>query len=327
MIRIRQCGHGALVNFKTCPPQNCCQCLEPMKIFGSGSAQLWPTLGYFPLPVRSAKTLCSSTITLRNASPPIYMSMCHLTCIHYLILTVDVCSHERMITRLLSLGNIMVASSEVRRGPYWHALEISLYASAYSRHIEAVLVGVSERLGLTSFSMLFEAYASQIAFSIRRAGRDFLQFPPHLLGFRDRKECAEVMLRAFTPTNLIAGGTPQDIDHGRTLFENHCENIEKSTEDGIRECFGDIVGLQIATWMDVEAEAEVDSEVLTEELDKRLKHVTMFTNRPGDFDDILRQNIDGVVAAILRTFGDQDISPDGAIFFALRPFDNTGSSA
>ena len=232
-----------------------------------------------------------------------------------------------MITRLLSLGNIMVASSEVRRGPYWHALEISLYASAYSRHIEAVLVGVSERLGLTSFSMLFEAYASQIAFSIRRAGRDFLQFPPHLLGFRDRKECAEVMLRAFTPTNLIAGGTPQDIDHGRTLFENHCENIEKSTEDGIRECFGDIVGLQIATWMDVEAEAEVDSEVLTEELDKRLKHVTMFTNRPGDFDDILRQNIDGVVAAILRTFGDQDISPDGAIILALRRFDNTGSSA
>jgi ataxia telangiectasia mutated family protein len=227
-----------------------------------------------------------------------------------------------MLTRLLSLGNIMVVSSAVRRGPYWHLLETCFHVSVYSRHIEAILVAVSERLGLASFSTLFESYASQIAYSIRQAGLDFLMLPPHLLGFKDHKDCAQAVFRAFTPTNVLADGSHESVAHGHKLFLNHCRAIQKSPEEGIRECFGDLVGLQITSWI----EENAGSGFSVEELDDHLKEKTMLTDRPADFDELLLQNIDGIFAAILRTLGDQDFSPDGAIVQALRHFDNTGKA-
>ena len=96
----------------------------------------------------------------------------------------------------------MVVSSAVRRGPYWHLLEAAFHSTHYYRHIEALLTSVSERLGLTRRSEIFDAYASQIAYSIRQSLDSVLRLPPHLLGYDDRKQCAEATFRAFTPTNI-----------------------------------------------------------------------------------------------------------------------------
>src|SRR5882724_9750454 len=71
-------------------------------------------------------------------------------------------SWEHMLTRFLHLGNAMVASSAVRRGPYWHLLEISLYESFYNPAVEAVVAAVADRLGLPDLRSLFEAYAPQL---------------------------------------------------------------------------------------------------------------------------------------------------------------------
>ena len=222
-----------------------------------------------------------------------------------------------MLTRMLSLGNIMVASSAVRRGPYWHLLEICLHSSQYTRHIEAILVGVSERLGLASFSALFEAYASQIAYSIRQARLDFLRFPPHLLGYRDRRDCAEAAFRAFTPTNVLAGGSePEAIAHGQRLFANHCRVIQKSAAEGLRECFGEIIGFQIVSW--------IETSPPTEQLDQLMKEKIMNVEGLEDFDKLLRQHVDSIVTAILRTLEDQDFSQDGTIVQALRAADSSG---
>jgi ataxia telangiectasia mutated family protein len=188
--------------------------------------------------------------------------------------------------------------------------------------VEAILLGVAERMGLTSFSMLFEAYASQIAYSIRQAGLDFLQFPPHLLGYQDRRECAAATFRAFTPTNVLAGGPkPEAIAHGQKLFANHCKVIQKSQPEGIRECFGDIVGFQIVSWID-----EHVGYPESKDLDKLLKAKAMPANEVGTFDDLLQQNVDGIAAAILRTLCDQDSSQEGTIAKALRSLDESGKA-
>ena len=63
-------------------------------------------------------------------------------------LTLHSSTYEHMLTRMLSLGNVMVASSAVRRGPYW---QICLHSQTYHCHIEAILKGVAEMLGLPSF--------------------------------------------------------------------------------------------------------------------------------------------------------------------------------
>ena len=203
----------------------------------------------------------------------------------------------------------MIVSSAVRRGPYWHLLEACLYSSLYSSHIEAILTGVSQRLGMASLSVLFEAYSSQLAYSIRQTDADFFRFPPHLLGHGDRKQCAEATFRAFTPTNILA--------NGEKLFENHCRVLQKSLADGLRDCFGDIVGVQITTWMDENQDGSVE---LAHLLKERMAQIS-------DFDLTLQQNIDSVVATILRALGDQDYSDNGPIMETLRKWDETGEFA
>ncbi|KAH7923978.1 hypothetical protein BV22DRAFT_1196306 [Leucogyrophana mollusca] len=231
-------------------------------------------------------------------------------------LTRDLTNYEQMLTRMLSLGNIMVVSSAVRRGPYWHLLEAAFHSPLYTKHIEAVLSGVSERLGLTRPSQLFEAYASQIAYSIRQALQDVLRLSPQLLGYKDRKQCAEATFRSFTPTNVMAGGPDlQAIAHGQNLFASHCAAIQRPPEEGIRDCIGDLVGFQIVYWLD---ETMADPETPASELEELLRAKGVMDAEQGALDRCIAHNADGIVTAIIRTLGDQDFSTDGAIVQGLR---------
>ncbi|KAJ6518821.1 hypothetical protein C8R45DRAFT_1116532, partial [Mycena sanguinolenta] len=232
-------------------------------------------------------------------------------------------NYENMLTRLLSLGNMMIVSSAVRRGSYWHLLEGSLHTNLYFLHTEAVLVGVSQRLGLPTFAVLFEAYASQLAFTIKARGADFLRFPPRLLGYSDRKECAEANFLAFTPTNIVADAENQATHVGRKLFEGHCKVLHKQVSDGIRACFADIVGYQILqTLLSFESGA-----MQTDELQTLLLERTMTEDNPTSFRDILRQNVDGVVTWIVRALGEQDFQANGPIANALEAVDASGKMA
>ncbi|KAJ7442296.1 hypothetical protein FB451DRAFT_1440423 [Mycena latifolia] len=233
----------------------------------------------------------------------------------------DLDNYENMLTRLLSLGNMMIVSSAVRRGAYWHLLEGSLHTAQYSLHTEAILGGVSQRLGLPTFAVLFEAYASQLAYTIKIRGADFLRFPPRLLGYNDRKECAEANFLAFTPTNLVA----EETSHvGRKLFEGHCKVLQKPLSEGIRDCFADIVGFQI-----LQALLSLDPEqpMPIDELKGLLLERTMTDDNPTEFDDALRDNVDGVVTWIVRTLGDQDFRSEGPIVSALEAVDASGKTA
>ncbi|KAF8906302.1 hypothetical protein CPB84DRAFT_1844550 [Gymnopilus junonius] len=224
-------------------------------------------------------------------------------------LTSQVDNFEHMLTRMLTLGNVMIVSSEVRRGPYWHLLETCVYSQLYTRHIETILTGIAERLGMPSLATLFEAYASQLAYSIGVAQTDFLTFPPHLLGYRNRKQYAEATFRAFTPTNIITGGT--------TRFENHCKVLQKNLVDGLQDCFGDIVGLQVAYVIN---SADVPKESLDQIIREKMALV-------ADLGIKFQDNMDGIIVQVLRCLGDQNCSENGPIVSALRSFDQTGKMA
>ncbi|KAF8630142.1 hypothetical protein AX15_003095 [Amanita polypyramis BW_CC] len=222
--------------------------------------------------------------------------------------TKDLDNFEYMLTRTLALGNIMVVSSEVRRGAYWHTLETCFFVTRYNSHIEAILNGVSQRLGLAKLSQLFDAYASQLAYSICKMNADIHQLPPYLLGYRDRLECAESTFRSFAPSTIV---------ENPNIFENHCAVIQKSVAQGIRECFGDIVGLLIVMWV-AEPEYSMDG------LNSYLKEHTAMND--DEFNETFHLNVDRITAAVLKCFGDQDVSQGGPIAIALRNFDSTGGS-
>lgn len=238
-------------------------------------------------------------------------------------LTKDLSNYEQMLTRTLCLGNIMVVSSAVRRGPYWHLIEAAFHSSHYTKHIQATLTGVSERLGLPKLSDLFEAYASQIAYSIRQASQDVCGLSPELLGYRDRKECAEATFRLFTPTNVMAGGNSEAVNHGRRLFLAHCAAVQKTVADGLQECLGDLIGFQLVFWLD---DGRVDCDTPPEQLKKMLKVKGVDLGQEQGFNNCVEQNAASIAAAVIRCLGDQDFSADGPIMQAIKAHDSSHSA-
>ncbi|KAJ3839321.1 hypothetical protein F5878DRAFT_130270 [Lentinula raphanica] len=225
---------------------------------------------------------------------------------------------EHMLTRILSLGNIMVVSSAVRRGPYWHLLEPCFYTSRFNRHIETILTGVSQRMGLHKLSDLFEAYAYQLAFSILKSEHNILQFPVNLLGYKDRKERAHKTIRAFTLANLVTVGDLTARKRGRNLFQGHCQAVQRSAEDVIRECFGDIVAYQVLTLLDGKALSKEQIEVELLE--------TLGTKDLSAFRETLKESVDVVAASLMRTLNEQDFTENGTIIRALQTFDGSNDS-
>ncbi|KAJ3745266.1 hypothetical protein DFH05DRAFT_1487185 [Lentinula detonsa] len=224
---------------------------------------------------------------------------------------------ELMLTRILSLGNLMVVSSAVRRGPYWHLLETCFYTARYNRHIETILIGVSQRMGLHKLSDLFETYAYQLAFSILKSEHNVLQFPVNLLGYKDRKERANETIRTFTPANLVAVGDATSREQGRSLFEGHCQAIQRPAEEVIRECFGDIVGYQVLTFLD-------DKDLTVEQLGTEILQ-TLGIQDLSVFHETLKDTVDSVAASIMRTLNEQDFTENGTIIHALHSLGSSKS--
>ena len=234
-----------------------------------------------------------------------------------------------MLTRLLCLGNIIITSSAVRRGPYWHLLETCLHSTVYTRHIESILRSAAERMGLHEFTELFEAYAVQLAYSIRLSGLDFTRLPPHLVGYSDRKGFARATFAFFSPANLLIGNTEgAESDEGIQFFKRHCLLIDKSVYEGMRLCFSEFAGYQVSFWFeDYHADLEQSrldgrrlpprpSEVnLSQRLSQKLQQFNLSSE--SEIQGLLEANIDRITVTVLRTLGDMDYSQNGPIFKAL----------
>ncbi|EJF64038.1 hypothetical protein DICSQDRAFT_178565 [Dichomitus squalens LYAD-421 SS1] len=222
-------------------------------------------------------------------------------------------NYESILTRLLCLSNVVISDASVRRGAYWHLLEVAFYSTVYLRHLKAVLNGIVERMGIETLSDLFNCYASQFAYSIRRARIDLFKFPSDLLGYRDRRECAEATFHSFTPTNLLDEGDAEEVEYGKELFVRHCQAVQKSEKAGLDECFPELVAYEIVYWLNHTPDLQVEAQ-----LEDRLRTKTGYNKTNSSFKDRLQLEADGIVVAILRSFGDQDISLNGPILDALQ---------
>lgn len=217
---------------------------------------------------------------------------------HFFLAMLTTCfSYEHMLTRMLSLGNIMITSSAVRRGPYWHLLETCAYSQQYSTHIEAILNGVSARLGFSSLSVIFESYASQIAYSMSQQDLDFSTFPPHLLGYRDKANSAEAAFRPCAPVNVWMGH--------RLKFEKHSKMLGKTALQGLEDCFGDIVGYGLL--LQVEHHSPDDIWTLLQDEMRPMEN----------FEVTFQENVDSTIVMILRCLGDQEFRKGGNVTAVL----------
>ncbi|KAH7327711.1 hypothetical protein B0J17DRAFT_620413 [Rhizoctonia solani] len=228
-------------------------------------------------------------------------------------LSISTDDFEGMLTRFMALGNVMVVSSSVRRGPYWHLLETCYHSTAFSRHMESVLVAVANRMGLTNLSQLFEAYASQIAFSTCLAQKDLTHIPSHLLGYNSTEERIKESFRLVGPTLLLVGGLREPVSHGIKQFQSLCKSIGISESEGLRNCFHDVIGLSIVFYH--EESLDEDTHKLSQEATADLKDVLLKRANDGCPPDEVPQDYlirvaPQIVVSIARTINgapDEDI--------------------
>lgn len=109
-----------------------------------------------------------------------------------------------MLTRILALGNAIVVSGAIARGPYWHMLETCIFTPEFNAHMQVVFEAIAARMGL-AHHRLFEVYADQIAWTLavdypdKQAEQDFLNVDPVVLGYKDQRAFAAASFRSFAP--------------------------------------------------------------------------------------------------------------------------------
>ncbi|KAL1684061.1 hypothetical protein EV122DRAFT_200304 [Schizophyllum commune] len=193
---------------------------------------------------------------------------------------------ESLLATILAMANMMI-TTVVRRRTYWNLLDRYFEApSGNQRFMESVLrcilTQVAQRIGMSQPTELFDVYASQIAYSMIKNGKDLNRLPPTILGYRDRLQCIAAAFRAFAPY-LISEG-----DYA--TFESYCTLLGKQADDGVRECFGDVVGDLVAR--DLDAGGPADQIAAAAGLNQ------------ATFDAFLAHSMDAVTVAILRAMGE-----------------------
>ncbi|KAL1659015.1 hypothetical protein GGF50DRAFT_66148 [Schizophyllum commune] len=193
---------------------------------------------------------------------------------------------ESLLATILAMANMMI-TTVVRRRTYWNLLDSYFEApSGNQRFMESVLrcilSQVAQRIGMSQPTELFDVYASQIAYSMIKNGKDLNRLPPTILGYRDRLQCIAAAFRAFAP--YLIG------ERDCATFESYCTLLGKQADDGVRECFGDVVGDLVAR--DLDAGGPADQIAAAAGLNQ------------ATFDAFLAHSMDAVTVAILRAMGE-----------------------
>ncbi|SPO27943.1 related to TEL1 - telomere length control protein [Ustilago trichophora] len=138
---------------------------------------------------------------------------------------------QHILTRALSLCNVAIANSAVRRSALFHLLEIVLATGMFPITIQQLFALVATRLGFSDASSCYQAFAGQITWGMATNNYDPLQVPWKMLGFTSKRECLEATFSACG-SMLLAAQTPE----GRTQFDALVQLTRRTQQQGLQEC-------------------------------------------------------------------------------------------
>ncbi|KAG8758789.1 Serine/threonine-protein kinase tel1 [Serendipita sp. 396] len=221
---------------------------------------------------------------------------------------------EGMLNRFIVLSNVMIASSPVRRGAYWHLIEVTLEAPHLTRYVVALLKCISTRLGFSGQQELYSAFAEQLAVQVHLNSGDFLQIPPRVLGFRNHKECADASFGVVVPVMIMAREASSYLTSARQdpFFIRYCKASQKSPDRALKECFPRLVAYAVVFHENTQS-APDNSAALKEWILQCAKDCG--ADNPMEY---VRVRADQIAAAILCYLADIGYEPDGPIAEGLR---------
>ncbi|TKY89101.1 hypothetical protein EX895_001632 [Sporisorium graminicola] len=138
---------------------------------------------------------------------------------------------QHILTRALSLCNVAIANSAVRRSALFHLLEIVLATNMFTTTVQHLFAQVSARLGFPDTSTCYQAFAAQITWGMTTNNYDPLQVPWKVLGFASKRDCLGATFAA-SGSMLLAAQTPE----GRTQFDALVQLTKRTQQQGLQEC-------------------------------------------------------------------------------------------
>ncbi|PVG01028.1 hypothetical protein CPB86DRAFT_728198 [Serendipita vermifera] len=229
---------------------------------------------------------------------------------------------EGMLTRFIALANLMVISSPLRRGVYWHLIEVTLDNPSYTRYLVPLLDGVATRLGLSGAQDLFRAHSAQISVQIINRQADFLQLPPRVLGFRTHKDCADATSAVVLPTTVVysKGRFRDDTRYHKGVlndpfFKRYCRAIKKEPVEVLRGCFAPLVAASIVFDQEDSSQSPRSQ---SSSLREWLLEVAQECESSMEPREYIRSQADNIVASLLCYWGDIDYREDGSIMQGMR---------
>ncbi|SJX64421.1 related to TEL1-telomere length control protein [Sporisorium reilianum f. sp. reilianum] len=138
---------------------------------------------------------------------------------------------QHILTRALSLCNVAIVNSAVRRSALFHLLEIVLATNMFGTTVQHLFAQVAARLGFADASTCYQAFAAQITWGMATNNYDPLQVPWKVLGFASKRDCLEATFAA-SGSMLLAAQTPE----GRTQFDALVQLTRRTQQQGLQEC-------------------------------------------------------------------------------------------
>lgn len=151
--------------------------------------------------------------------------------------------YEMTLTHSLAYGNVMIASAQRRRSPYYMLLYIASSSAPVVPQVLAILKGVAARLSLPSHRTLHDYYRRYL---VRARERDDLpispQTVPEIYGYASLSAVREAEIRDAAATLLHK----QDEKY-QDMFRNLCEVNRRDEPSVAADCLPLAVALALGT--------------------------------------------------------------------------------
>jgi ataxia telangiectasia mutated family protein len=206
---------------------------------------------------------------------------------------------EQMATRILVIGNALVASSPARHSALYHLIELALVEDNFHDHLCVVLGLTSKLLGFSSVSDLWLLYVTQITWAIINNGYSLEGLPFRVLGYKNQAEMLQQSFQRIA-SMLVAIGTDSALESLQTLSSL----AGKTQKEASIECIPSLVATDLAVLTHVEDVKEAFNTMangMVSRLQMKGKEGLPLVKK------VMSATLDTIIAGILRLFYEPDL--------------------
>ncbi|PWN42375.1 hypothetical protein IE81DRAFT_341431 [Ceraceosorus guamensis] len=214
----------------------------------------------------------------------------------------DVSDAELMMTRVLTLGNVLISNGPVRYLAIYHLLELSLVSTQYHEILATVFEAVALRLGFASARDLWLHFCPSSTWFLIQGGYDPLRLPYNVLGYTSRKHCVEGTFRPVASILLAA-----EQDHHLEAFTTLTSFTRKSTDTAMKECLPFLAAIEAGSLGEESAFSQTRPDYKQQRKTLQARLASRWHLPPARFHEIsamLSETANLVVVALLQNLYD-----------------------